>query len=145
MINLRNVQIFATNNDTDDWVVIADNRFQSFSTEEEALAIKEKIMGADDCPPLFGAIEIIKPNQCRKGLAWGGRERSVISKCTESDLTLLAREREDSLRSNETISLEQWCNMGIMSRINKEGTDPSYQIDMGKLQEWCENEAADCE
>lgn len=140
MTDSRAVQVFATNNDTDDWIVIADNRFQAFGTEDEALAIKDKLLDidADDCPPLFGAIEVIQPRHCRKGLAWGGRERSVISKCTESDLLLLAREREKKLRSGAAISLEEWCDMGIMSRIEKEDAteNPSYQVNMKNLQNW---------
>lgn len=146
MTDTRAVQVFATNNDTDDWIVIADNRFQAFSTEDEALAIKERLlsMEAADCPPLFGAIEVIKPRHCRKGLAWGGRERSVISKCTESDLLLLAREREEKLRSDAAISLDEWCDMGIMSRIEKEDTteSPSYQVNMKNLQNWSEGMTA---
>ena len=139
--NSRTVQVFATNNDTDDWIVIADNRFQAFSTEAEAQAIKDKLLDTDnDCPPLFGAIEIIKPRHCRKGLAWGGRERSVISKCSESDLLLLAREREEKLRSGAAISLDEWCDMGIMSRIDKKDAteSPSYQVNMKNLQSWGE-------
>lgn len=146
--DLRDVQIFGSNNDTDQWAVIADNRFQLFDNEVEANKVFDEIVGDSIEDSCFGAAEVVEPNRHSSELAFTGAVRVNLSNCIEVDLLELKVEREalgrdlqacnDSTQKDEdSFTFEELCDMGLAtpSQENKK----AYILNMSKMQEWADN------
>lgn len=144
----REVQIFGTNNDTDKWAVIADNRFQLFDTELDADAVFDQLVDGDIDNSCFGAVEVVEPQHHSDELAFTGAVRGNLSNCTQVDLLRLKAAREalarDVFACNEEVAKDEdaftfaeLCEMGIATP--SEENEKAYNINMSKLQEWHDN------
>ena len=144
----REVQIFGTNNDTDKWAVIADNRFQLFDTEFDAEVVFNQLVegGIDDS--CFGAVEVVMPQSCSDELAFTGAVRGNLSHCIQVDLIQLKADREALARDveayneglakdDDAFTFQELCEMGLATP--SEENEKAYNINISKLQEWHDN------
>lgn len=147
--DLRDVQIFGMNNDTDQWAVIADNRYQLFDSQLEADDVFDKLVGGDINNSCFGAVTVVEPRHHLDDLDFTGAVRRNLSNHIEVDLMELKEAREafarDVAAHNEGVveddsafTFEELCEMGILTR--SEENKKSYNMNMSKLQEWHDNQ-----
>lgn len=140
----REVQIFAINNDTDMWAVIADSRFELFNTEAEADEVFEQLVDGDINKSCFGVVQILEPRHHSDEPTLKGEVRGNLSKHEEVDLLELKEARQALARDmkasgqwdkdSDAYTFEELCEMGILAA--NEENKKSYTMNMSKLQEW---------
>lgn len=149
MTDLRDVQVFGMNNDTDQWLVIADNRFQLFPTEQEASDVFDKLVGDDIENSCFGVVDMVQPRYYSNKPFFDGSERRNISAHTQVDLLelnayreALGRDMEESkpdkeVEHEDAFTFEELCEMGLASP--SEENKKAYLLNISKLIEWGDN------
>lgn len=145
MTTLNNTPIFETNNDTDDWIVVANDKFEALGSEREAKDLLDwvTLYAAET----LVAVEILPPNSFKACKGWHGRSNVLISERKSTNLKDFFESEKIALNERKIydeklsdfqrlLGAKLLIKMGVAYKIKQIGADDNhcvYRLDRKKL------------